>query len=186
MTREEITKLVETEVDRYVAAFEKEQNKLTIKRMFEEAEKKNKLDSMKKHIKEVFKNYKVIQKKRDYLTEHLGNITINKSSPIARLKIERTSKTNKPFRSEFDLILDKEDMLKDKIEEYNTFLGNVDNILNLIENKEIVMDRYINKMTIDDISIKYKMEDREVKRRLRISDDSLLVFFFPMEIFEVM
>lgn len=82
--------------------------------MFEEAEKKNKLNGMKKHIKEVFKNYKVIQKKRDYLIEHLGNITIKKSNPIA------------------------------------------------------------------------KMEAREVKRLLRVSDESLLVFFFPIEIFEVM
>ena len=100
---------------------------------------------------------------------------------MARLKIEKTSKTNKPFKSEFDLILDKEEKIKEKIEEYNTFLSSVDSILNYLEHKAMVYDRYINKMTIEDISDKYRIEDREVKRLLRLTIDDLIVFFFPLE-----
>jgi len=185
MTDEEITRFIETEVDKYVVALEKEQNKLAIQQMFEETARKNKLKEMENHVKDVLKNYKVIKGKRDYLMEHLGNITINKSSPIARLKIEKTSKTNKPYKSEFDLILDKEDMIKEKIEEYNTFLNAMDSILKMVDNKEMLLDRYTNKMTIENLAIKYNLEDREVKRLLSLAFEDLLFFLFPDDIIEM-
>ena len=165
MTEKQIEKFINRFVDKYIASHK-------------EADKSKELE---KKVKDILKNYRIIKGKKDYLISQLGNITINKSSPIARLKIEKTSKTNKPFKSEFDLILDKEEKIKEKIEEYNTFLSSVDSILNYLEHKAMVYDRYINKMTIEDISDKYKIEDREVKRLLRLAIDDLIVFFFPLE-----
>ena len=83
------------------------------------------------------------------------------------------------------MILDKEDKIKEKIEEYNTFLNAMDSILKMVDNKEMLLNRYTNKMTIEELAIKYNLEDREVKRLLSLTFEDLLFFLFPDDIIEM-